>query len=103
MRSNTKAVQTKIRKHIMEYYDNVEHLRADVNAVKGYGGRNTDWSAGQYLAKSGNFLIATQDMENFLNSLGINPTGKKYPADKVFETYTSLIGREVANILRIKR
>ena len=52
----------------------------------------TRWHAGQELAKGGSYLIYNQDMADFLDSLNINPKGKKFSEDKSFQMYT--IGRE---------
>jgi hypothetical protein len=37
------------------------------------------------------FIIYTQDKEEFLNSLGINPEGKEYDSDKIESLYSYLI------------
>jgi putative heme iron utilization protein len=103
MRSNTKAVQTKIRKHILEHME-YKDLKRQAEELKKYRRDiNTNWQVGKQLAEDGFFLVYTSDIEKFLNSLGINPTNKKYSPDKVFQTYTNLIGREVQNLLKIKR
>ena len=43
------------------------------------------------------FLIYDAEIEDFLNSLGINNEGKEYPADKMRSLYANLIYREIQN------
>ena len=64
----------------------------------------TMWKSGQRIAEGGSYLIYNGDMSDFLDSLKINPKGKKFSDDKAFEMYTSLIGRESAKLYdRIKK
>lgn len=41
------------------------------------------------------FLIYNYEVEDFLNSLGINEDKKEYPADKMRALYANLIYREI--------
>lgn len=41
------------------------------------------------------FPAYVQDVEDFLNSLGINPEGKKYSSDRMNNLYALLIYREI--------
>ena len=42
------------------------------------------------------FYFYNDDIENFLNGLGINPSGKKYSSDKMWDLYGALIWKEVS-------
>lgn len=102
MKSNTNAVKAKINQHILNCYSNefaddgLENLKADVQALSHLP---TDYARGKYMAEGGNFLIYYQEQREFLNGLGINPSGKEYPDHKVFEQYCHLIGRQVAELV----
>ena len=67
--------------------DNMSHL-------------SSDWKRGEEIAKGGTYLLYNQDMADFLDELKINPKGKKFSEDKAYEMYTSLIGRESANLYK---
>lgn len=99
--SNRKEVSENIQAHILEYYDSPEDFVRQMDAMDYLP---TKWHAGQEIAKGGSYLIYNGDMAEFLDSLKINPKGKKFSDDKAFNTYTSLIGRESAKLYnRIQR
>ena len=89
--SNRKEVSDNIQAHILNYYDNPVDFMEQMDAMDWLP---TRWHAGQELAKGGSYLIYNGDMADFLDSLNINPKGKKFSEDKSFQMYTSLIGRE---------
>jgi len=99
MKSTRKEVKEKIREHILDYYDErgVKGLREDMEAVK-YGNMG-NYQALKRLVEGGNFLIYNQDIEDFLNGLGINPDGKEFSHMDMFNTYSHLIAREGMNLL----
>ena len=43
-----------------------------------------------------NFYFYNDDIEDFLNGLGINPSGKKYTPDQMWKLYGALIWKEVS-------
>ena len=90
MRTNTKIVSNKIQKHILEYYT-INELKEQ---VKVFDNLPTTYHALQEMVQSGCFLIYYQDVQDFLNGLGINPEGKEYPNEKSWELYKHLIARE---------
>ena len=94
MRSNTKKVSEKIQKHILEHYEEegIGGFIHDMEAVK-YGGMG-DLTAIREMVNGGSFLVYTTDIVEFLNSLGINPTDKEYPAVDSLSLYQNLIVRE---------
>lgn len=89
--SNRKEVSDNIQAHILEYYDNPVDFMEQMDAMDYYP---TRWHAGQELAKGGSYLIYYDEQRDFLNSLNINPKGKTFSDDRVFDVYTNLVGRE---------
>lgn len=89
--SNRKEVSDNIQAHILEYYDNPVDFMEQMDAMDWLP---TRWRAGEELASGGSYLIYYDDQREFLNSLNINPKGKEFSDDRVFQTYNSLIGRE---------
>ena len=100
-KSNRKEVSQKIQDHILEYYeddDNAEEAFVSQMEAMKDARHTTAWSWGQELANGGSYLVYTDDMREFLDGLKINPKGKSFSDDKVFKTYTSLVGRESAKL-----
>jgi hypothetical protein len=106
MKTTTTEVKNKINEHILSYFsqdmgwDSDDRLANLKEQMKSFDYMPTAYAGGKYMAEGGTFLVYTADMEKFLNSLGINPDGKEYPDHKVFEQYTHLIGRQVAELVR---
>ena len=96
-KSNRKEVSANIQAHIKDYYDSPEDFVNQMEAMKD-SRHPTAWSWGQEYARGGGYLIYNSDMEDFLNTLNINPKGKKFNDEQVFNNYTSLIGRESAKM-----
>lgn len=94
-KSNRKEVSENIQAHILEHYDNPVDFVEQMDAMDYLP---TRWQAGQRLAEGGSYLIYNGDMADFLNSLKINPKGKTFSDTDAFNMYTSLIGRESANL-----
>lgn len=98
--SNRKEVSENIQAHILEYYDKPEDFVEQMDNMN----EPTMWRAGETLAKGGSYMIYYDEQRDFLNSLKINPKGKEFSDDKVFNTYSNLIGRESAKLYeRLKR
>ena len=93
-KSNRQEVSDKIQDHILEYYDSEEDFVKQMEAM----GTTNMWKAGEEIARGGSYLIYNGDMNDFLEGLKINPKGKKFDDEKIFNTYTSLIGRESARL-----
>lgn len=107
--SNRKEVSENIQAHILDYYgedftgENIPATEAFVSQMD-YMRAPTMWKAGEEIASGGSYLIYTEDMRKFLDDLKINPKGKEFSDDRVFQTYTSLVGRESERLYkRIKR
>ena len=90
MRTNTKIVSNKIQEHILEYYT-IEELKEQ---VKVFDYLPTTYHALIEMVQGGCFLIYYEDVKNFLNGLGINPTNKEYDDLKSWDLYKHLIARE---------
>lgn len=93
--SNRKEVSENIQAHILEHYDSPQDF---IEQMDVFDNMPTKWHAGQEMAKQGFYDIYYEDQRKFLNDLKINPNGKEFSDDKVFQTYTSLIGRESAKL-----
>ena len=93
--SNRKEVSENIQAHILDYYDSPQDF---IEQMDVFDNMPTKWHAGQEMAKQGFYDIYYEDQRKFLNDLKINPNGKEFSDDKVFQTYTSLIGRESAKL-----
>lgn len=114
--TNSKEVKTAIRQHILEcVYDYnteqnfetfeqaKEYLYSEFKRVANYSynlkrfpneqERFSDFMGSAIFW----FEFETYKIEEFLNSLGINPEGKKYEANKVWKLYTHLIFKELIN------
>jgi len=113
VKSNSKEVKEKIRKHILEsvydfnenefdnFNDASKHLTDEFRRVADYPNNlkrfpNNQKRFQDYLqGVPFNFYFYNDDIENYLNGLGINPKGKKYSSDQMWNLYSLLIWREV--------
>ena len=99
--SNRKEVSENIQAHILDYYDSPEDFIQQMDAMDYLP---TKWRAGEELAKGGSYMVYYDEQREFLDGLKINPNGKDFSDDRVFQTYTSLIGRESAKLYeRLKK
>ena len=112
MRTNSKEVRNAIKKHILEcVYDYSEntfptledacnHLYNEFNRVA-----NNEYDKKRIPSEQKrfedylqgipfNFHYTNEDIETFLNSLGINKDGKKYEPSKMWNLYAYLIYSE---------
>jgi len=111
--TNSKEVKTAIKQHILEcVYDESENTYKTFEEAKSRLISEFERAAGHpyNLKKFPNeqerfadymggipfwFEFETYKIEEFLNGLGINPEGKKYDSNKVWQLYTYLIFREL--------
>lgn len=113
MRTNSKEVKNKVRQYIIDtVYDNNENnfksfseaatfLKNDFIRVADYKfnlkrlpnnqERFLDYLQGAPFY----FPVYNDEVETFLNSLGINPQNKKYSSDKMWNLFSLLIFREL--------
>ena len=94
-KSNRKEVSDNIQAHILSYYDSPQDF---VEQMDVFDNLPTTWHRGEEMAKEGFYSVYYDDQRKFLDDLKINPNNKKFSDDKVFKTYTSLIGRESAKL-----
>ena len=112
MKTNSKEVRNAIRNHIFEcVYDYSEnnfatleeackHLYSEFDRVANHDYNKKRIPSEQkrfedYLQGIPfNFHYTNEDLETFLNSLGINKDGKKYEPSKMWNLYAYLIYRE---------
>tara|TARA_R110002020_G_scaffold44348_6_gene128012 strand:- start:1574 stop:3112 length:1539 start_codon:yes stop_codon:yes gene_type:complete len=113
VRTNSKAVRDKVKKHIMDsVYDYneeefkdfdgaSEHVVSEFKRVADYPNNLRKFPNHQerfqdYLQGIPfNFEFENYKIEEFLNGLGINPDGKEYSSDQMWRLYSYLIWREV--------
>ena len=114
LRSNSKQVKEQIRQHIVDCVldDNEkpfdtfegardwllsEFKRVSNNPVNLHNFPNEQDRFSDYLnALPFNFEFYDYDIEQYVNSLGINPTGKKYEPMEITKKYHGLIWREIS-------
>lgn len=99
MRSNSKVVREQVKNHILEYQD-LDLLKANLQAVSGMPETQTVYQQGKYLVDGGSFLIYHSEVTDFLNGLGINPEGKEYDSQKSWDLYKHLIASEIEKLIK---
>lgn len=111
MRTTNKLVIEKIRIHILESFaESAEYSRDNGNATATpisclidqinymrYNNRSIYRTALDYV-EGGSLLIYYADVNDFLNELGINETGKAYTDEKSWRLYCHLIAREITKL-----
>jgi len=113
VRSNSNQVREKVRQHILEnvydydenefdnFNDASQHLTSEFKRVADYPNNKSRFPNNQkrfrdYLQGIPfNFYFYNDDIEDFLNGLGINPQNKKYSSDQMWDLYSYLIWKEV--------
>lgn len=113
VRTNSKEVREKVRQHILDsvydyeenkfdnFQDASQHLTDEFKRVADHPYNlkrfpNNQKRFQDYLQGIPfNFEFEDYKIEEFLNSLGINPTGKEYSSDQMWHLYSYLIWREV--------
>ena len=112
MKTNSKEVRNAIKNHILECvydysennfatlkeacnhlyneFDRVSNYEKNIKRIPSEQKRFEDYLKGIQF----NFHYTDEDIENFLNSLGINKYGKKYEPCKMWNLYAYLIYSE---------
>lgn len=116
MRTNSKIVRILVKQYILEtvYDDNEQtfktfedagtHLKNDFERVANYPNNLKKFPNNQnrfldYLQGCPFwFSPYTWQIEDFLDSLGINPENKKFDSEKVWNLYGCLIYNEISNL-----
>lgn len=99
MRSNTKAVRSLVKAHILDTIESVEELISNLEAVGGMPETQTTYQQAKYLVEGGSFLVYYQEVKEFLNGLGINPNNKEYTDSQSWDLYRHLIASEIVKIV----
>lgn len=89
--TNSNEVRKAVQNHIMNYYENIDDLKSQLNNLNDGRVANSIYQAALYMAQGGCFLIYYTEVKEFLNSLGINPNNKEYSEEKSWELYKHLI------------
>ncbi len=91
-KSNSKEVSEKVKKHVLDCYDNdIEALKADTLACGG----------SIQMVEGGNFEIYYDDQREFLNSLKLNNNSNKtFSDDDVFSMYKLLVSRAIDKLIK---
>jgi hypothetical protein len=115
VRTNSKAVREKVRKHILESvydeneeeFDNIddasEYITSNFKRVADYPANkhnipnNQDRFEDYLRGIPFNFEYENWKIEEFLNGLGINPQAKEYSSDQMWRLYSYLIWKEVSD------
>lgn len=113
MKTNSTPVRAAIRQHILEnvtdnngdtyaaFTDAAARLASEFDRVANYPHNLKRFPNAQdrfhdyLMGIPFGFEFTHQGIEDFLNSLGINPTGRKFDADKSARLYTYLIHSEM--------
>jgi hypothetical protein len=121
VRSNSNQVREKVRQHILEnvydydenefenFNDASQHLTSEFKRVADYPNNISRFPNNQkrfrdYLQGIPfNFYFYDDDIEDFLNGLGINPQNKKYSSDQMWDLYSYLIWKEVEPTYNAKK
>lgn len=114
MRTTAKPVVEAIRKHIMDEFERqavdntyykepdepeqtaIEMLVGQIDYMK-HNDRTTYQTAIDWV-EGGSLLIYHYEVKDFLNDLGINPTGKEYSDEKSWKLYCHLVAREMTKL-----
>ena len=114
MRTNSKAVRALIQAHILENVTDgngdtfptlpeaIAHLRAEFDRVANYPANlrrfpnNQDRFHDYLMGIPFGFEFTHHGIAEFLNGLGINPTGKELNSEKSARLYSYLIFKEIA-------
>ena len=71
-------------------------LRKQIDYMR-YNNRTTYQTALDYV-EGGSFLVYHTDVQDFLKTLDINPSGKEYTDEKAWRLYCHLIAREMTKL-----
>jgi hypothetical protein len=117
MKSNSKQVREQIKQHILDSVYNFEgeqfndlksaaqHLNSEFIRVANYPNNlnrfpNNQERFSDYLCGLPfHFLYVNDEIADYLNSLGLNPTGKTFDSDKSMKLYHYLIYSEMQKAL----
>lgn len=90
MKTNTNIVRKQVQKHIKEYFTK-EGLKEQLDYMSGGHYQHTIYRSAYSMVQGGCFLVYQEDVKDFLNDLGINPSNKEYEDIKSWELYCHLV------------
>lgn len=105
MRTTSKEVIAKLKEHVLKSFTpedfNVETseqaLSSQINCMR--IGNDNNYRTALHLVDGGSFLIYHNDIKDFLNSLGINPSNKEYTDQQSWDLYKHLLAREIQTLV----
>lgn len=106
MRTTTKEVTEQLKEHILEHFgidygwDNNDYVENLKYQLRSFDYLPTTYDAGVELVQGGTFLIYYNDVNKFLNDLGINPDKKEYTDKENWELYKHLIARTISSLVK---
>lgn len=113
LRTNSKEVKERVRKYILEtvhddkeqeyktFEEAAKKLKKEFNRVANFPNNikripnNVDRFKDYLQGVPFWFPVYNSDVEDILNGFGINPEGKEYPSDKMWNLFALLIYREI--------
>lgn len=99
MKTNTNIVRKQVQEHIKEYSTKKE-LKEQLDYMS-YGNKSI-YDLALEMVQGGYFLIYQEDVKDFLNSLGINPSNKEYEEIKSWKLYCRLVAHNCDKIYNDK-
>lgn len=102
LKTNSKEVRKLVREHIINSYDDITNLYTDLESLVDDRQVFSVYQAGKKLTEGGAFLVYYNQVQDFLNGLGINPENKEYSDEKSWELYVHLIASECEKLYNNK-
>ena len=106
-KSTTKKARAIIRKEMLSYFPAREYgTKTNLDAMKkdadtySYGRGKSDWVKGKVLVNAGRLPCCYSDQSKMLSKIYGKENVAKWDGNKIYETYSNLIGREYAAMLR---
>ena len=99
MKTNSRVVENKIKEHILDTMS-LEDLKANVEGLLGSRDCLTIYHTIKYMVQGGCFLCYYHQVNEFLDSLDINPFNKKFSDEKSWDLYKHLIARVGEKMLK---
>lgn len=100
VKSNTRGVQEKIRQHILsQFEDPSEFIGNPATPVEALKGAVTAAGSENDFIEGGAFEVYPEQVKDFINSLGLRQTKPEYDSDETWNLYTSLLAREIRNLI----
>lgn len=102
LRTNSKEVRSKVKEHIINSYDDITDLYANLDNLVDNRQVFSIYQAGKKLTEDGAFLVYYNQVQDFLNGLGINAENKEYSDEKSWKLYVHLMASECEKLYNNK-